>query len=238
MKINTIALLLISATVEDGFSQEAFQNLNFEAADVAGYAPNSSTVPTSSAFPGWQAIYGANPPSAQVWYDGLSIGGPMISILDNKAGSPIQGNYSADLFAAVVGTTTYSVTLSQTGVVPASTESIEMDANQAASSSFVVTLGGEPVNMVPLQRFANYTLWGGDASAFAGQDVALSITELPPANQEYSPSLLELDNITFSQTTVTPEPGTLSLLVVGATAFAVRSWWKRVKASRQKPNKA
>jgi hypothetical protein len=220
MKIATL-FTICTACLLGGFcvsAQGTFQNLNFEAANLSGYQPGF--VPTTSAFPDWQALIGASPASA-VLYDDVSIGAPEIAIMDDKTGYvPIQGSYTAYLMSAVVGTVSTSVTLSQTGLVPTGTESIQLDANQAPYSSFVVTLGGDTINMVPLETFANYTLYGGNVSAWAGQDASLSITELPPASQEYSPSLLELDNIVFSTQSV-PEPSPLALTGVGALLFAL-----------------
>ena len=220
-----LAAALAIANISAG--QTTFQNLDFEAADVSGVQPGGA-IATSLAFPDWQALYNTTPFS-QVSYDGISIGAQQISIVDNYSPyglTAIQGNYSADLFAATFPGNSYSVTLSQTALVPLGTQSVELDVNQEPSSSFLVTLGGAQVNMVPVQAFANFTLWGGNVSSFAGQNETLNITELPPANQQFSPSLLELDNITFSPNAV-PEPDTLALALTGGAVLAARRRHRR-----------
>jgi hypothetical protein len=224
MKTRIIIVIALFTNVQVGFSQDNFQDLKFEAANVSGDEVNS-LVPTTSAFPGWQAFIGTSATS-QVGYDFISIGAPLISIVDNKVAPPIQGNYTAYLFAATFSTVSYSATLSQTATVPSGTESIQMDASQSDYASFVVTLGGTTINMIPLQTFSDYTLYGGDVSTFAGNDVTLSITELPPTISGYSPSLLELDNITFS-TTVVPEPNVVALSAMGGLLFVARKWFAR-----------
>jgi len=220
MRTIIILLAALLTNIQFGFSQGTFQDLNFEAANVSD-DPVNSLVPTTAALPGWQAFYSGSA-TAQVGYDFISIGAPLISIVDNKAGLPIQGNYSAYLFSAF----TTSSSLSQAATVPFGTESIQLDANQSAFASFVVTLGGETINMVPLQSLSDYTLYRGDVSTFADQDVALSITELPPTNPGYSPSLLELDNIVFSPNAV-PEPSVVALGAIGGLLFGARKWFAR-----------
>jgi hypothetical protein len=213
-----LTLVVLKAQVE---AQGTFQNLNFEAANVTGYPPNSSDVPISSALPGWTGFYGNNQTS-QVWYDGISIGGNMISVIDNNAPgfAPLQGQYSAFLF----GGNGLSASISQTGVIQPGTESILMDA-WSYNASPVVAINGQAINMIPLQTFANYTLYGGTVpSADVGPSVTLSFTD--PAPTVGGPSEFELDNISFSPT-ATPEPNTLALIVMGGAAFAVRQWRKR-----------
>jgi hypothetical protein len=212
-----LTLVVLKAQVE---AQGTFQNLNFEAANITGYPPNSSDVPISSALPGWTGFYGNNQTS-QVWYDGISIGGNMISVIDNNAPgfAPLQGQYSAFLF----GGNGLSASISQTGIIQAGTESILMDA-WSYNASPVVAINGQAINMIPLQTFANYTLYGGIVpTSDVGPSVTLSFTD--PAPTIGGPSEFELDNISFSPT-ATPEPNTLALIVMGGAAFAVRQWRK------------
>ncbi len=222
MKTRLISLIVLSTSIRVSFSQGTFQNLDFEAANVAGTQINS-LVPTASAFPGWQTFEGTTEISSVV-YDGISTGAFEISIVDTKGGLPIQGNYSAYLFSSL-GTTT---TLSQTGLVPAGTESIQMDAYEALGS-FTVTLAGQTVNLVPLQTFPNFTLYGGNISAWSGDNAALSITENLPTNPGIYPDELELDNITFS-TQVIPEPAPVVLTGIGGLLFAL---YRRFAPKRQ-----
>ncbi len=142
-----------------------FQDLDFEEATLVG----SGFYSASAAFPGWQVLIGTTPTS-EVVYDALSTGGAEVSITDDKNGFvPIQGSYTAFLFASSVPGHDSTVSLSQTGTVPTGNEWIELDANQASSSSFSVALNGTPVTMTPVQTYPNYTLYGGNISAWSGQ---------------------------------------------------------------------
>jgi hypothetical protein len=195
-------------------AQGTFVNLNFESANVVGFPPDSSDVPTSDALPGWTALYGSTATS-EVWYDGISLGGAMVSVIDANAPAfaPLQGTYSAFLFGGAApppGSSGFvSAGLSQTAVVPAGTQSLQFDG-YVSGAPFVVTLGGQTINMTALETFPNtgsyppYTLYGGNIpSAFAGQTETLSFTE-PPATG-VQPSMFELDNISFSTQSI-PEP--------------------------------
>jgi hypothetical protein len=206
-----IAIIILASSVAT-FAQGTFQNLDFEEANpTAGYT-------LAALFPGWQAFYNSTPVSV-VGYDDESLGVALLSI---NNGALIQGSYTAFLQSAVVGSQSTSVTLSQTGLVPTGTESIQLDANEPNGGSFAVTLGGDTISMVSRQSFSGYTLYGGNISAWSGQDATLSITQLAPAteNGEYSPSLLELDNITFSPQAI-PEPNPLALTGIGGVLFAL-----------------
>lgn len=225
--INYTSIALVSAFLASSQSvnsQGTFQNLNFESANLLGYSPGDY-VPISAALPGWNAYFtsGATTyPQVQINYDGISTGGNLISLVDAKAWTPIQGNYSAFLF----GGEGLSASISQTGTLPVGTESIRMYAWSFGPSP-VVAINGQPISMSPLQTFANYTLYGGDISSYSGQ-VTLSITEPAPAIG--GPSELELDNISFSTTAVAPEPSPLALTAVGGILFAL---YRRFVPKRQ-----
>jgi hypothetical protein len=81
-----------------------------------------------------------------------------------------------------------------------------------------LSLGGQNINLIPLSSTANYTLFGGDISAFAGQVDELKISaNFGATNHFYS---IYLDDITFSTSPV-PEPGTGALLVCGTILFGL-----------------
>lgn len=219
MKIRILLVTSLLVSTHNGISQGTFQNLDFEAANLSGHSA-PSFIPTTSAFPGWQTLIGTTPTS-DVLYDDVSTGGPDIAIIDDKNGFvPIQGNYTAYLMASSVPGHDATVSLTQTGTVPSGNEWIELDANQAFSSSFSVTFNGTPVTMTPLQTYPNYTLYGGNVSAWSGQTATLAITENEPSNPQFSPSLLQLDEIMFSPGAV-PEPNTLALTGIGGLLFAL-----------------
>jgi hypothetical protein len=204
-------------------AQGTFQNLNFEEASIPVSTPVNSSIPISEALPDWTAYFTSGTTvnaQMQVNYDTISLGGPIISVIDASAPAfaPLQGTYSAFLFGGGSSTPLYSASISQTGTVPAGTQSLLFDA-YVSGAPFVVTLGGQAINMTPLETFAHYTLWGGTIpSSFAGQTETLSFTEPPAIGVQ--PSMFELDNITFSTQSI-PEPSPLALTGVGALAFAL-----------------
>ena len=211
------------------FSQ-GFMNLNFESANIPNGTSPGSNIPIGYGLPGWTAYFvssTATNQTTQVAYDGISTGGNVISVIDSNAlgFSPIQGKYSAFLFGGGNGPL-YSSTISQTGLVPAATESILFDGYESFAS-FIVTLGGQTINMTPLQTFSNYTLYGGNIPpSLAGEVETLSFTEPPATGTQ--PSLFELDNIQFSTSPV-PEPGTLALCALGGLSLVWR-WRKKLSA--------
>jgi hypothetical protein len=223
-------VVLFLAGKQAGFSQN-FVNLNFESADIPkGTSPGP--IPISEGLPGWSQYIissSATEQLTQVEYDGISLAGAGISIADTNIGfgfGPIQGKYSVFLFGGLsLESRSNSAQISQTGLVPVGTESIQLDAELFAGPSFIVTLGGQTINMSPLQGFSGGdVLYGGNIpSSLAGEVATLSITEPPPSNNP--PSILELDDIVFSSNPV-PEPGTLGLSVLGGLFLTWRRWKK------------
>lgn len=212
------------------FSQgTAFENLNFESANVSDYSPGYEYVPISQAIPGWSAYtvnsrYGSIVQTS-IWYDTISGGGSLIAINDtNLQGypGPLQGNYSAWLFA---GPDYGAATISQTGLVPANAQSIQMDVALPFGNiaPWFVALDGVTISMSPLQTLPNYTIYGGNVAPYAGQTETLTITLNPPTAPIVPPSAMELDDIQFSSQQV-PEPQTWSLLLCAA---AVAGLWCR-----------
>src|SRR5205823_3181830 len=73
------------------------------------------------------------------------------------------------------------VSIRQTGLVPLGTESIFFKA-AAGFEPLSVSLAGQSIPTVAMGTGPNYTLYGGDISAFAGQTAELRFTALPPFN--------------------------------------------------------
>jgi hypothetical protein len=71
--------------------------------------------------------------------------------------------------------------------------------------------------MIPLQTFSNYTLYGGDVSAFAGQVSQLSFASLAGG----APNELLVDNIQFSSQLI-PEPSVFGLLALVGLFLGLR----------------
>src|ERR1035438_5946615 len=98
-----IVIILILILNHNGAAQGTFQNLNFEAADLSGYSPGDEFVPIAYALPGWSGVFTSSTSTSaatQVWYDGSSLGGAMITVIDSNSPGlpPIQGVYSACVF--------------------------------------------------------------------------------------------------------------------------------------------
>jgi hypothetical protein len=207
--------------------QGTFQNLNFDSADIPPSTAPGAFVSASAGLPDW-TVYLFQPgvgiePGSQIFYDSVSLGGATVAINDANTGfgfAPLQGSFSAVLFG---GAFLQSATISQTGLVPSGTLSLQAFM-QWSGAAPVIMVGGQTINMLPLQTFPNYTLYGGDISTFAGQVAALSFTEPPPADNP--PSELILDNIQFSDQTV-PEPGVFGLFALGAVLVGWRGLRRR-----------
>jgi hypothetical protein len=230
-----VAWALVFGISLSGYAQGTFQNLNFEQANIPSGTQPTDFVPTSAGMPGWNAytsngLYGTQ--AVGLVYDGYTLGDAFVSINDSNTypGFVVpQGKYCAYLFGGGPAPN-YSASISQTGLVPAGTASLRIVASWSLVP-FVVTLGGQTINMVPLITQSSYTLYGGDISSFAGQVAQLSFTEPAPPGPD--PSRLLLDNITFSTSSV-PEPGTCGLILCGAVVIGVNRWRKRDASSKFK----
>ena len=224
MKDGFIKILFASVSVAlPVHGQGTFQNLNFESATIPTSTPASSLVPISDALPGWSAYFTSGvvtqPQGGRVlrWH---KLGGYSISLVDSKVTTPVDGNYSAFLFGGG-NNPLYSASISQTGTVPAGTQSLQFDG-YVFGAPFTVTLGGQTINMAPLQTFAHYTLWGGNMpSSVAGQTETLTFTEPPEPPGSAQPSMFELDDISFSPNAVVPEPIPLALIAIGRFLFVL-----------------
>ena len=104
----------------------------------------------------------------------------------------------------------------QTGLVPDTAQSILFEA-QPGTDSLVLTLGGQSLPFVALETTPNYTLYGGDVSAFAGQSLELEFADWP----SNSGTGWNLDSIEFSSQPV-PEPNVCGLLTLGCLFFRLR----------------
>ncbi len=107
-----------------------------------------------------------------------------------------------------------------------------MPINRNACPSFVVSFDGTPVNMVPLQTYPSYTLYGGNISSWAGQSASIKRNRASSIESFiFANHALQLDDITFSPTAVSvPEPDTLVLMAVGGALFAA---FRRFASERQ-----
>ena len=215
---------------------QGFVDLNFESATLATAPPpwGSSSVEFAQAFPGWSESIGLN---TNALYDAVPLDTVGISIIDKSfsswpawPGPVIQGNYSAVLASGdgytVNGGGPTAATLSQTGLVPVGTESLQFEANEYLDSpaSLVVTLGGQTLTLAVLGTGTNYTRYGADVSQWAGQTANLAFTVLaenPHRGDEY----LVLDAIQFSSEPV-PEPSVMGLFSISIFCMCGRTKWR------------
>jgi len=205
-------------------SGQNFVNLNFEQAQIVYDPSNYTGVFVRDAIPGWTVannFQGTN----DIAYNELSLGAPGVSLCGpgSKGGTsptpaPLDGNFSIDLYGGVPGETypQLGVSLSQTALVPASADSIRFIAegtSGAGNGPLLVSLDGQNIPCSAISTEPNYTLYGGDISAFAGQIETLTFNAPIGVNNYW-----ELDDIQFSSLAV-PEPDVLSIFGIGALLF-------------------
>lgn len=236
MKIALIALTGIVTLAQASRGQGTpFQNLDFELANPVS-AGQPFTVTASSALPDW-TVYCGTVEQTTVFQNVTSTGQATADIFGPTSPSPgalpngapgimdghftvaLQGGYEPSLNAIV------DTSLQQTGLIPVGTESLMFKAWQTGATTLSVSIDGNNLPLINLGTTANYTLWGADVSAYAGQSGLLDFTA---GQQNSSLSFLELDDIAFSATSV-PEPSPLILTGVGGALFAL---YRRFVAKR------
>jgi PEP-CTERM motif len=221
-------LVLAVALAPQIVRAQPFTNLNFESPTIitsspSGYGFNFGT----ARIPGW-TTYGSyftrtfesgGDPTI-VLFNNQGLDSASVSLVGTNYWTPaIQGNYSVLLFGGTfayqqVNNTTNGASIGQTGQIPLTAQSLTYwgDALQ-------VSFNGQPLSLMDISNTLNYTIWGADISAFAGQTGQLLFT---------APGLTYgsmLDNIQFSSLPI-PEPGVLGLFGLGGLAFL----WHRRKA--------
>jgi hypothetical protein len=218
----TLLVLITSFAAGLSAMAQGFVNLDFESANVPNGTSVNSLIPIASALPGWSGSFSnltGVTPATQVVYGGLSLGGVELSLIDANTGygvSPIKGSFSAYLFGGLSPSAEpTSASIYQTGRVPLGTVSLFVDVNEW--NGFGVSLGGQTLNLVPIQTFSTYTRYGADVSVFGGVTAQLAFTA-PPTS---FPNGVLLDNIQFSTQPI-PEPASLALLGLGTLALASR----------------
>jgi hypothetical protein len=211
-------MVLLLTSGHAGFSQD-FQNLDFEDATIIP-DPSSMYYPeavyASNAVPGW-TVTGCFLGPNDVVYDSASLGSTSVSILDTNGGAFDGAAYSVLLYG---GGTATAASISQTATVPVSAESILFEAQNGGYPGgiiLVVSLGGQNLSYFALSNGPNYTLYGADISAFAGQREQLMFSALEGEN------FWNIDDIQFSSSPV-PEPSELALAALGGLLLGFRRW--------------
>jgi hypothetical protein len=215
---NGFLILILLVVVQSGRAQD-FVNLDFEDATIAPTPVGGSVFPAdpTQCFPGW-TVSGAG---TVVMYNDLSLGSPALELMGPNFPNavnrtPLQGLFSTELYYDN-GTIFQPPTLSQTGLVPAGTQSINFSVGNGLSDA-AVSLNGVNISLAPIAggRLA------GDISAFAGSMATLTFSV---ALNRVGDNALYFDDIQFSTSPI-PEPSTLALGALGALLLGFRRWRK------------
>jgi hypothetical protein len=237
-KYVTIAALafwsvVISFSLLQTVSGQSFANLNFEQATIApapsGYTPSDAFNPISaaSALPYWTVSEDATICNA-IWGSPAALDETSVALV--SAGSnPIQGSYSVQLSAFSGAPSGYynSSSISQTGLIPIGTQSIQFliaSPSQAGSvpPNPIVTLNGTNISLFAISQSGGVITMAGNVSAFANTTATLAfLCEATtggtfPSNENY----FNLDDIQFSPSPV-PEPSEFALITFGAFIFSL-----------------
>ena len=180
---------------------QGFLNLNFENATIL-----TARIAT---IPGWTVNTGnyVNGDINSIPYNDSAMAAPAVSLEGTNALSPslqaIQGNYSIFLQGGSrFSSDTNGASIWQTGQVSVLAQSMTYWGN-----ALQVTFNNQLLTFNAISNAPNYTVWGTDISAYAGQTGQLMFT-VPWQSSSM------LDNIRFSASPI-PEPGSIALLVAG-----------------------
>ena len=193
-----IAVLL---SVEPAHARQSFYNLGFESAQ--NLPPDFSTFSTSDALPGWLAYSGTNQLDSIFYYNDAFL--VPVQILSGDAVT-LVGRFSVQMSSN--GYTDYTNrygpgSITQNGLVPSDARSVLFAASGACLE---LSLGGQVLPYIAISNTANYTIFGTEVSAFAGQTATLAFVCVS--------GIKTLDDIRFSPEYV-PEPSTPTLLGLG-----------------------
>jgi hypothetical protein len=186
-----------------------FVNLDFEQSTVQPGDP--TVVPTSAAFPGWTARFGANV-SNSVYHNYLGSGEPIVAVFDQSAGNGsvalLQGRFMA---LVVPGTSNTLTSLSQTGEIPSETRSMWI-SSPGAAPPVILRINGTVVPttfLSGLDSIGQVVTYGADLTAFAGQTVEMRF-ECGHYSFPTDTGARAFDNMRFSTTPI-PEPTGVAL---------------------------
>jgi len=228
MKFTTLKYLIalyVSLSSELGAMSQGFVNLNFESARIIS-DPNGEFYPYSiaitNALPGWSA-FGST--QGDITYNDPALGSSAVNLWATN-GAQLSGKYSV-LLQGGFGPGAY---ISQTALVPISTESLVFEAQQTGVGTLSVSLGGQDLDLFALSTGADYTLYSADVSTFAGQTAQLTLDALTvPVG--YGFNNWNIDNISFSSSPI-PEPSVLGLSALGGVVLAFNCLRKKSGAKK------
>lgn len=192
-----LAAACVALTAARG--QSTFQNLDFESAHNLNLSGPGGSVAVTNALPGWSAFSGTNQLSA-IYYNDFAIVHPVALYGSNSM--VISGLFTVFLYNGG--------SIRQTGLVPGDAESLFFKRRGNRPTLLEISLGGQSLSCTAIFSGPDYTLFGADVSAFAGQTASLTIL---------SPGLDFIDDFEFSPQII-PEPSLVSLLSLGGLLLA------------------
>jgi hypothetical protein len=207
-------ILILAIAMAFSFSShgQGFINLDFESAynlPANPPEPNGVRVAVTNALPGWTA-YNGDVAYSGIYYVSNYISGASTAVELAGGSVALSGNFSVGLYGA-------NGSISQTGQVPESAESLEFEAQETGAIGSIqgadlsVTLGGQTLPYSLISEGSSYSIYGANIPvSMDGQNESL-IFSVGFGN-------LLLDNIPFLPTVV-PEPSGWALIGLWASAF-------------------
>jgi hypothetical protein len=219
MKVRGFVILVSAITVADmALSQGTFVNLDFELAKVQDLPlGQGESVAVTNGVPGWGIF--PELPGGTMLHNSLPLGGAAVSINGPQwpADQILQGIYTVALYHSVAGPP-MTAGIFQTGQLPGAAKSIQF----YGAGTLALSFAGQDIPLFPIGNSANYTIYGGDISAFAGQTGQLLFT-----------GNAFLDNIQFSDVAI-PEPGVAGLIALALAVAAVRRRRCEIELTRER----
>jgi hypothetical protein len=202
-----------------GAYAQAFVNLDFEDANLAGYSPGS--VPAADAIPGWTAYIGGT----ALTFISNSNSPPRtgnIAMVEIIGANTIQGNYYINLQGldySGIGSPSNVASIDQTGTIPTTAQSLIFFG--LFNPLDTVSFNGQTLFLSVIGSASTYAIYGADISAIAGQtgQLLFTATHSGPGPSD------SIDNIQFSSSPI-PEPSSEIVLGLGGLGFL----WHRRKA--------
>lgn len=222
VKIRLKIFFALLAVCQGGQAQ-GFVNLNFEQAvitNISGF--DYAQVRGWTGYYGWMIQNYSD--GVAITYNNETLDSANVSLEGTNYWRPaIGGKYSILLkggsYAAglVYPWMTNGASIGQTGQIPFGTKTIMFRG--ASNNGIVLSFGGNALSVVNLGDYPNYSIWGADISAYAGQTGELLF------NAPWQTGYGMLDNIQFSSSPV-PEPSTLALGALGTLLLSFYRWKK------------
>jgi len=224
--LSVVSFMFLSARAQ------TLTNLDFEQANpviVVGspYYPYAVTV--ASALPAWTVSYGISP-QTQITFNSPALGSTWVTLIGTGyqgypgIQGPIDENYSVLLQG---GVTASAASISQTGLIPGSTQSLLFEA-KPGPGPLDISIDGQNIPYMVVGTGANYTLYGADISTWAGDTEQLMFSALEGYGGGNN---WLIDDISFSTTAVAPEPSVFALTAIGGLLFGARKWFVRCRES-------